>query len=123
LVLTSIQRASGYIDWFNPCPNPDGRISVTDLNSCQIRRVFEPATHESRGTATFFMNEPISHTIEIRTDPGRVLSYYQYEFSNIVNKHDGCSGLNSCNFIVAPDGAEIEVNFHYKCVNNFFANI
>ncbi len=95
LVLTSIQKASGFIIWFNPCPNPDGRIVFTDLNSGHILRVFEPATRESGGTAPFFMNMSISHPIEIHTDPGRVLSYYQYEFSNIVNKHNGCSGLNS----------------------------
>lgn len=106
LVITSILRVN--CDWLS-CPNIDGSIYL-DSNCCP-ERVFSPDTRKAGGTEKFYVEYPVNTRFDIRAYgfPGW---FTDFELANI---RGDCVGINTCSGVVGPQGAQVEINWHYSC--------
>lgn len=97
-----------------PCPTPDGivQIFIDDILWLQ----YEAKTGEKEGMThkTFRLPEGTSYSIHGVGSHSR--PNFGYEGANI---QGDCSGKDTCNAIMGPDGARVVVNFHYFCSDPF----
>jgi hypothetical protein len=92
---------------FPPCPSPDGVVQLYVAGSLYSQ--YEANSQVSEGTTqrTFELPVGIPYRIHAVAGHGGV---FEYEFGNI---QGDCSGRDTCNSTMGPNGANVIVNFHY----------
>ncbi len=107
LAITTVLRANCEN---TPCPTPDGLVQI--FIDDQLWLQYEAKSGEKEGMTykTFRLPEGTSYSIHGVGSKSKL--NFDYEGANI---QGDCSGKDTCNAIMGPNGARVTVNFHYAC--------
>jgi len=131
LETTSILRANNCNIFVPPCPSPNGEITITDMTTGERVSFYSPS-QDSSDPVSFFNRLPVGHEIEIYAHNGIPRGdYYRPDIINVINIHDACATATTgpddnsaiCTFIMGTEGAQIEINWHYRCIVAIFCEI
>lgn len=89
-----------------PCPSPDGIITSNIFVSS-----YAPRTNQPGGMTDVYVDMPVGLHFSFQARGGDGGPYFTFDRAEFVGD---CSGRNSCNGVVGPDGANVGVNFYYK---------
>lgn len=89
-----------------PCPSPDGIIT-----SNLFTPYYAPRTNQPGGMTDVSFEWTVGSHFSFQARGGDGGPYFTFDHAEFVGD---CSGRNSCNGVVGPDGAEVGVNIYYK---------
>jgi len=89
-----------------PCPSPDGIIT-----SNLFSPFYAPRTNQPGGMTDVSFDSTVGSHFSFQARGGDGGPYFTFDHAEFVGD---CSGINSCNGVVGPDGANVGVYFYYK---------
>jgi hypothetical protein len=89
-----------------PCPSPDGYIT-----SPLFTPYYAPRTNQPGGMTDVSFDWTVGAPYSFQARGGDGGPYFTFDHAQFVGD---CSGRNSCNSVVGPDGAEVGVYLYYK---------
>ncbi len=92
------------------CPSPDGLVQL--FKNGEFWTQYEANTHVKEGTTINAFLVPVGTPYGIHAVGSSGPGPFTYELGNI---QGDCAGRDTCNAIMGPKGADVIVNFHYKC--------
>jgi len=98
-----------------PCPNPDGLVQL--FKNGEFWTQYEAKTGIKGGTTEQTFSVPVGTLYGIHGVGNNARPNFGYEGANI---QGDCSGKDTCNAIMGPNGANVIVNFQYFCNDPIF---